>query len=95
MTPQEAILIIRRYKELMNMFNVNSSHFTATLDLAIEALKKQTPKMLTHEASLYDELTCPSCKNVVSRREKWGEAMIRITPNFCEYCGQALRRDAE
>jgi ssDNA-binding Zn-finger/Zn-ribbon topoisomerase 1 len=56
---------------------------------------KDTAMKVTHEASIYECLTCPKCKNVVSRKENWhvfiGE--IVIIPNYCPYCGQKLEMD--
>ena len=46
--------------------------------------------MVTHEATLYKCCTCPNCKNVVDKFEKWGENTVRITYNYCHFCGQAL-----
>lgn len=57
---------------------------------AIEALEKQIPKKVTHEATLRRCCTCPTCKNVVDKFEKWGESTVRITYNHCQICGQAL-----
>ena len=57
---------------------------------AINALEKQIPKRLTHEATLYECCTCPNCKNVIDRFEKWGENTVRITYEYCHYCGQKL-----
>ena len=57
----------------------------------VKALKKQTPTMITHEATLYRDCTCPSCGNVVSKFEKWGDDLVMITQSFCSICGQALK----
>ena len=54
------------------------------------AISKQIPLAATHEASIYDVLTCPSCKNVISRREAWGESDILILPKYCPFCGQMI-----
>ena len=56
----------------------------------VNALEKQIPKMVTHEATLYKCCTCPNCKNVVDRFEKWGENTVRITYKYCYFCGQKL-----
>lgn len=52
--------------------------------------KRLTPKKVTHEATLPRDCTCPNCGNVVSSFEKWGESIVRITVDYCKYCGQAL-----
>ena len=59
-------------------------------DLAIGALEKQIPKKPTHEASLYKCCTCPSCKNVFDKFEVLGDRKVRITYNYCHFCGQKL-----
>lgn len=49
------------------------------------------PKKVTHEATLYRDCTCPNCGNVVSKYETWGDDIcVRITLQYCIYCGQAL-----
>ena len=55
-----------------------------------KALERQIPTKVTHEASLYKCCTCPNCKNVVDKFEKWGESTVRITYNYCHFCGQSL-----
>ena len=57
---------------------------------ALKALEKQIPKKVTHEATLLRCCTCPTCKNVVDKFEKWGESTVRITYDHCQICGQAL-----
>ena len=54
------------------------------------ALEKQILKKVTHEATLLRCCTCPTCKNVADKFEKWGESTVRITYNHCQICGQAL-----
>ena len=39
--------------------------------MVLKALEKQLPKIVTHEATLYKCCTCPTCKNVVDKFEKW------------------------
>lgn len=55
-----------------------------------EALEKQTPKKVTHEATLLKSCTCPNCKNVIDKFEQFGESKVRITYNYCHFCGQKL-----
>ena len=55
-----------------------------------KALERQIPTKVTHEASLYKCCTCPNCKNVVDKFEKWGESTVRITYQYCHFCGQNL-----
>lgn len=54
------------------------------------ALEKQIPKTVTHEATLYKCCTCPNCKNVVDEFTTFGESRVRVTYKFCHFCGQAL-----
>lgn len=58
--------------------------------IVLNALEKQMPKTVTHEASLYRCCTCPTCKNVIDKFEKWSENTIRITYKYCYFCGQKL-----
>jgi hypothetical protein len=46
----------------------------------VEALEKQIPEKLTHEATKPKDYTCPRCKNVVN-----------VTRSYCGICGQALK----
>lgn len=55
-----------------------------------DALRKQIPTKVTHEATIRNCCTCPNCKNVVDKFEKWGERTVRITQIYCHFCGQAL-----
>ena len=52
--------------------------------------EKETPKPCEHKATLYKCLTCPSCGNVVSKHEMWGETEVRILPDYCKFCGQRI-----
>lgn len=52
--------------------------------------ERDTAKPCEHKATLYNCLTCPSCGNVVSKHEKWGEKEVRILPDFCQFCGQRI-----
>ena len=58
--------------------------------MGVKALEKQMPKKITHEASLYECCTCPKCKNVVDKFERFGDSMVRVKYNYCHFCGQAL-----
>lgn len=51
---------------------------------------KATPKMVTHEATIFTANTCPNCKNVVGSKEKWGESLVEIQEEYCKFCGQHL-----
>lgn len=45
----------------------------------VEALEKQIPEKLTHEATKIGDYTCPRCGNVVN-----------VTHQYCCICGQAI-----
>lgn len=88
MTPKEAIETIKiAIAEVEWNYPIN---YAVAFETAIEALEKQIPKKVTHEATLLRCCTCPTCKNVVDKFEKWGESTVRITYNHCQICGQAL-----
>lgn len=53
-------------------------------------LQYRAPKKVEHKATLYKCCTCPSCGNVVGSFEQWGDQLVRITVEFCEFCGQRL-----
>lgn len=58
--------------------------------LSPRQIKKLIPAKVTHEATIYRYGTCPTCHNVVSDFEKWGEQTVHITVAYCKFCGQAL-----
>lgn len=57
---------------------------------AADQLKYRVKKPVEHGATLYRAGTCPSCGNVVSEHEKWGESIVRIETEYCKFCGQHL-----
>ena len=57
---------------------------------ALKALEKQIPKKPTHEATLYKNLTCPNCKNVIDEFTEFAGIRVRVTVANCKFCGQAL-----
>ena len=61
-------------------------------NVAINALEKQIPKKITHEATLRRCATCPTCKNVLDEFIEFipGQPKIRVTFARCHFCGQAL-----
>lgn len=64
----------------------------AMFEIAADALRKRTPTMVTHEASIYACHTCPSCKNVVDETTEFIPGQkIRVQVDWCRYCGQALK----
>ena len=55
-----------------------------------EALEKQIPKKVTHEATLYRCYTCPACENVIDEFTDFTGKKYRVTVQYCKFCGQAL-----
>ena len=57
-----------------------------------EALEKQIPKKIKHEATLQRCANCPTCKNVLDEFIELipGQPKIRVTFTHCHFCGQAL-----
>ena len=55
-----------------------------------EAVEKQIPKKVTHEASIFECCTCPNCRNVVDEFTDFNGQRVRVTHNNCKFCGQAL-----
>ena len=55
-----------------------------------QAICRQFPTKVTHEATLHKCCTCPNCKNVVDKFEKFGDSIVRVKDKYCSICGQAL-----
>ena len=66
--------------------------YLVAFETAIEALEKQIPKKITHEATLQRCATCPTCKNVLDEFIDFipEQPKIRVTFTHCHFCGQAL-----
>lgn len=80
MTPQEALKIL-------------DETVIRNLELKVvmsNALEKQIPKKVTHEATLYKNCTCPTCKNVIDEHTDFLDKRVRVTVQHCKFCGQAL-----
>lgn len=91
MTNEEA------FREVLNRAYRNTDDFEMHISkdcykLIIEALEKQIPKKITHEATLQRCATCPTCKNVLDKFIEFipGQPKIRVTFTNCHFCGQAL-----
>ena len=78
------------YKEALDILDKTFIGNLEAKVLITKAVKKQIETKVTHEASLYRCCTCPSCRNVVGKIERWGDSDVRITHPFCKLCGQAL-----
>lgn len=64
----------------------------AALLKARKALYKSIPAMVTHQATLRQCCTCPSCLNVVDEFTEFVTGQkIRVQVQWCRYCGQALK----
>lgn len=61
-----------------------------TVEECRAAVEKQTAKKITHESTIYKCCTCPNCKNVVDKFETIGDTKLRVTFNYCYFCGQKL-----
>ena len=88
MTPQEAL-------EMLNDVEFSEKYqgkqeYTDMLLFCKEALEKQIPKKLTHEATLYRCFTCPTCKNVIDEFTDFTGERYRVTVQYCKFCGHAL-----
>ena len=62
----------------------NGEHIKS-IEIAIEALKKQMPKKVLTERNIY---ICPSCG--ASVETDCGDDMLDYRLNFCDNCGQKL-----
>jgi len=61
-----------------------------TVEELREAREKQRAKKITHEGTLHISCTCPNCKRVVDEFETFGDTQVRVTFNYCHFCGQKL-----
>ena len=91
MSADEAIRRIKKHNEVhFRKEYPHAIYITEALNMAVKALEKQIPKTVTHEATLAKCYTCPNCNNVVDKFDKYG---VRITYEYCIYCGQRLDWD--
>lgn len=89
MKPEEAIKVLKSKLHLDCSVPEAIGELEAR-EIAVEALEKQVPKGVTHEATRLQDCTCPNCGNVVSEFVKFGERKMRVTSPYCRICGQAL-----
>lgn len=90
MTANEAIRRIAEHNRIHSKKESQAILITEAMDMAIEALEKQIPTKVTHEATLYKSCTCPRCMNVVDKFEKFGDTKVRVRYDYCCLCGQKL-----
>ena len=92
MTIQEAIKRIENHMEVHRIGQYPHILIGEAFVVAIDALKKRNPTTVTHEASIYECHTCPSCKNVVDETTEFVPGQkIMVQPQWCKFCGQALK----
>ena len=53
-------------------------------------LQYRKPKKITHNATIRDDATCPSCGNVVGDRMRILDSRVNIQWKYCVFCGQEL-----
>ncbi|MBO5463770.1 MAG: hypothetical protein J6A49_10720 [Clostridia bacterium] len=97
MTPQEALAWVEDYEKAIKeeqaiVNNGDEFHVEAlkVCEVVKQALEKQIPKKVTHEASIFKCCTCPNCKNVVDEFTHFNGRRVRVIYNNCKFCGQAL-----
>ncbi len=61
-----------------------------TIEECQKARERQMARKITHESTIYKCCTCPNCKNVVDEFETIGDKKMRVTFNYCHFCGQKL-----
>lgn len=86
----------KAYNSVYLMLTVDKEKYSpTTYDISeFQRLKeKDTPKKITHQATLLKCCTCPSCLNVVDKFEKFGDALVRVEFEYCHFCGQKLDWD--
>lgn len=90
MTAEEALSLLNDMEFDKNYQGVQE--YTEMLLACKEALEKQIPKKITHEATLQRCATCPTCKNVLDEFIEFipGQPKIRVTFTHCHFCGQVL-----
>lgn len=106
MTNLELAEVLRRCSSLIYQLVHVEEGAPAILNMAAGAIEELTtenlvlrmrdiPMVCTHQASLAEACTCPSCNNVVSSKEQWGDSVIDVVPKYCPYCGQRIIKEEE
>ena len=90
-------MIAKKALELLNDMELSEKYqgvqeYAEMLIVCKEALEKQIPKKITHEATLQRCATYPTCKNVLDEFIEFipGQPKTRVTFTHCRFCGQAL-----
>ena len=55
-----------------------------------ELVDKETPKKVTHQATIHSCCTCPNCLNVIDEFEDFRGQRVRDTFDYCRFCGQKI-----
>ena len=87
MKPEEALNNVQKIKNYMCAGNPiwDTSTIEQTLDMAIDALKKQIPMKPIGEH--YAHMRCPSCNHRIPSGQG---SSSRRRDNWCNYCGQKI-----
>lgn len=80
MDMRKAVAMINHIREYI-VENQDDHEYAEPIDMAIEALKKQTSSLVS--IAVDDQPECPECACWISQPEK--------EPGYCSMCGQALR----
>ena len=76
-------------KELAVKIKATGMVFEA-VHMAIDAMEKQKPKKVTHEATLHRCHTCPRCRNVIDEFIDFKGERTLVQVRNCKFCGQTL-----
>lgn len=58
-------------------------------------MNRETPTKITHDATMLKCCTCPRCGNVLDKFENIEGNNIRVTFEYCFFCGQRLDWEEE
>lgn len=87
---------MNKYQKSLNSLNPNylgkqEYSWRRATELLQELVDKETPKKVTHQATIYVCCTCPNCLNVIDEfEENYLGKRIRVTYDYCRFCGQKL-----
>lgn len=68
----------------------NAKMINNCLNTFKELVDKETPRKVTHQATIYSCCTCPNCLNVIDEFEEFHGQRVRVTFDYCIFCGQHL-----
>lgn len=93
MDNQEAIKRIEDHMYVHKIGEYPHIHLKEALDIALEALQKQTPKKVVCDGDdESDYVYCPCCHEIIGSNDMvWDEFYYRNwKPMYCVECGQAM-----